>query len=94
MGTQYFSDVAKKVATRMEKVTKAERVVTEILERVFKDQNVPVPHFEVNTDDNVYLVYELKEAPKTSEMQVLITVFPGITNEGGSKLKIHYYDTF
>lgn len=34
MGTQYFYDVAKTVATRMEKTTKAERVVTEILERV------------------------------------------------------------
>ena len=94
MGTQYFSDVAKKVATRMEKVTKAERVVTEILERVLEDQNVPVPHFEVDTDDNVCLVYELEKAPKTSEVQVLIAIFPGMTNEGGSKLKIYYYDTF
>lgn len=34
MGTRYFYDVAKTVATRMEKTTKAERVVTEILERV------------------------------------------------------------
>lgn len=68
MGTQYFSDVAKKVVTRIERVTKAERVVTKILDRVLVDQNLPVPHIEVDTDDNVYLVYELEEAPKTSEL--------------------------
>lgn len=61
---------------------------------IFEDQNLPVPHIEVDTDDNVYLVYELKEAPKTSEMQVLITVFPGMTNKGGTKLKIEYNDIF
>jgi hypothetical protein len=94
MGTQYFSDVAKTVATRMEKTTKAERVVTEILERVLEDQNVPVPHFEVDTDDNVYLVYDLESAPKTEEMVVLTAIFPDLTNKGGSKLKIYYYDTF
>lgn len=41
MGTQYFYDVAKTVATRMEKTTKAERVVTEILERVLGGSNQP-----------------------------------------------------
>ena len=40
------------------------------------------------------LVYELKEAPKTSQITILAAIFPGMTNEGGSKLKIYYYDTF
>lgn len=78
----------------MEKTTKAERVVTEILDRVLGEQSVPVPRIEVDTDENVNLVYELKEAPKTSRITILAAVFPGMTNEGGSKLKIYYYDTF
>lgn len=94
MGTQYFCDVAKTVATRMEKTTKAERVVTEILERVLGEQSVPVPRIEVDTEMNVALVYNLHKAPATSEMATLVAIFPGMTNEGGSKLKIYYYDTF
>ena len=39
MRIESFSDVAKTVATRMEKTTKAERVVTEILERVLGGGN-------------------------------------------------------
>lgn len=57
MGTRYFYDVAKTVATRMEKTTKAERVVTEILKRVLGEQSVPVPRIEVDT-----------ETPATSEI--------------------------
>lgn len=87
METQYFYDVAKTVATRMEKTTKAERVVTEILERVLGEQSVPVPRIEVDTEMNVALVYDLHRP-------LLPAKFPGMTNEGGSKLKIYYYDTF
>lgn len=94
MDIKYFSDVAKTVATRMEKTTKAERVVTEILSRVLGDEDIPTPCIEVDTDENVNLVYQLKEAPKTSRITILAAVFPGMTNEGGSKLKIYYYDTF
>lgn len=43
---------------------------------------------------NVALVYDLHKAPATSEMTTLVAIFPGMTNEGGSKLKIYYYDTF
>lgn len=68
MGTQYFFDVAKTVATRMEKTTKAERVVTEILERVLGEQSVPVPRIEVDTEMNVALVYDLHKTPATSEI--------------------------
>lgn len=93
-GTRYFYDVAKTVATRMEKITKAERVVTEILERVLGEQSVPVPRIEVDTEMNVALVYDLGSAPKTEEMVVLTAIFPDLTNKGGSKLKIYYYDTF
>lgn len=64
------------------------------MSRVLGDEDIQTPCIEVDTDENVNLVYELKEAPKTSEMQVLITVFPGITNKGGSKLKIYYNDIF
>ena len=64
MGTRYFYDVAKTVATRMD------------------------------TEMNVALVYNLHKAPATSEMTTLVAIFPGMTNEGGSKLKIYYYDTF
>lgn len=63
MGTQYFYDVAKTVATRMERTTKAERVVTEILERVLGEQSVPVPRIEVDTEMNVALVYYLSQGP-------------------------------
>lgn len=94
MGTQYFFDVAKTVATRMEKTTKAERVVTEILKRVLGEQSFLVPRIEVDTEMNVALVYDLHKAPATSEMATLVAIFPGMTNEGGSKLKIYYYDTF
>lgn len=94
MGTQYFFDVAKTVATRMEKTTKAERVVTEILSRVLGDEDIPTPCIEVDTDENVNLVYELKEAPKTSRITMLAAVFPSMTNKGGNKLKIYYDDIF
>lgn len=94
MNTKSFSEVAKTVATRIEKTTKAERVVTEILERVLGEQSVPVPRIEVDTDENVNLVYELKEAPKTSQITILAAVFPSMTNKGGNKLKIYYDDIF
>lgn len=83
MNTKSFSEVANKVMARIERVAKAERVVTEILERVLGEQSVPVPRIEVDTEMNVALVYDLHKAPATSE-----------ANEGGSKLKIYYYDTF
>lgn len=94
MGTQYFYDAAKTVATRMEKTTKAERVVTEILERVLGEQSVPVPRIEVDTEMNVALVYDLHKAPATSEMTTLVAIFPSMTNKGGNKLKIYYDDIF
>lgn len=94
MRIQSFSDVAKTVATRMEKITKAERVVTEILDRVLGEQSVPVPRIEVDTEMNVALVYDLHKAPATSEMATLVAIFPDLTNKGGTKLKIYYYDTF
>ena len=40
------------------------------------------------------LVYELKEAPKTSQITILAAVFPSMTNKGGNKLKIYYDDIF
>ena len=58
------------------------------------DEDIPTPCIEVDTDENVNLVYELEEAPKTSRITILAAVFPGMTNEGGSKFKIYYYDTF
>lgn len=85
MGTRYFYDVAKTVATRMEKTTKAERVVTEILDRVLGEQSVAVPRIEVDTEMNVALVYYLHKAPATSEMITLVAIFPGMTNEGGKQ---------
>lgn len=94
MGTRYFYDVAKTVATRMEKTTKAERVVTEILDRVLGEQSVAVPRIEVDTEMNVNLVYDLESAPKTEEMVVLTAIFPDLTNKGGTKLKIYYHDIF
>lgn len=78
----------------MEKTTKAERVVTEISDRVLGEQSVPVPRIEVDTEMNAALVYDLHKAPATSEMATLVAIFPGMTNEGGSKLEIYYYDTF
>ena len=48
----------------------------------------------VDTDENVNLVYELKEAPKTSRITILAAVFPSMTNKGGNKLKIYYDDIF
>lgn len=94
MGTRNFYDVAKTVATRIEKTTKAERVVTEISERVLGEQSVPVPRIEVDTDMNVNLVYDLKSTPKTEEMVVLTAIFPDLTNKEGTKLKIYYHDIF
>lgn len=35
---------------------------------------------EVDTDENANLVYELKEAPKTSRITILAAVFPSMTN--------------
>lgn len=94
MNTKSFSEVANKVVARIERVARYERVVTEILCRVLGDEDIPTPCIEVDTDENVNLVYELKEAPKTSQITILAAVFPGMTNEGGSKLKIYYYDLF
>lgn len=91
MNTKSFSEVANKVVARIERVARYE---TEILSRVLGDEDIPTPCIEVDTDENVNLVYELKEAPKTSQITILAAVFPGMTNEGGSKLKIYYYDTF
>lgn len=94
MNTKSFSEVANKVMARIERVARYERVVTEILERVLGEQSVPVPRIEVDTDENVNLVYELKEAPKTSQITILAAVFPSMTNKGGNKLKIYYDDIF
>lgn len=71
MNTKSFSEVANKVMARIERVARYEGVVTEILSRVLGDEDIPTPCIEVDTDENVNLVYELKEAP-----------FPGMTNEG------------
>lgn len=87
MNTKSFSEVANKVMARIERVARYEGVVTEILERVLGEQSVPVPRIEVDTEMNVALVYNLHKA-------LLPAKFPGMTNEGGSKLKIYYYDTF
>lgn len=94
MNTKSFSEVANKVMARIERVARYERVVTEILSRVLGDEDIPTPCIEVDTDENVNLVYELKEAPKTSQMVVLTAVFPHFTNKGGTKLKIYYHDIF
>lgn len=94
MNTKSFSEVANKVRARIERVARYEGVVTEILSRVLGDEDIPTPCIEVDTDENVNLAYELEEAPKTSQITILAAVFPGMTNEGGSKLKIYYYDTF
>lgn len=64
MNTKSFSEVANKVMARIERVARYEGVVTEILSRVLGDEDIPTPCIEVDTDENVNLVYELKEAPK------------------------------
>lgn len=94
MNTKSFSEVANKVMARIEKVARYEGVVTEILSRVLGDEDIPTPCIEVDTDENVNLVYELKEAPKTSQITILTAVFPSMTNKGGNKLKIYYDDIF
>jgi len=94
MNTKSFSEVANKVVARIERVARYERVVTEILSRVLGDEDIPPPCIEVDTDENVNLVYELKEAPKTSQITILAAVFPNLTNKGGTKLKIYYHDLF
>lgn len=83
MNTKSFSEVANKVMARIERVARYEGVVTEILSRVLGDEDIPPPCIEVDTDENVNLVYELKAA-----------VFPSMTNKGGNKLKIYYDDIF
>lgn len=94
MNTKSFSEVANKVMTRIERVARHEGVVTEILSRVLGDEDIPTPCIEVDTDENVNLVYELKEAPKTSRITILAAVFPSMTNKGDNKLKIYYDDIF
>lgn len=93
MNTKTFSEVAK-VMARIERVARYEGVVTEILSRVLGDEDIPTPCIEVDADENVNLVYELKEAPKTSRITILAAVFPSMTNKGGNKLKIYYDDIF
>lgn len=89
-----FSETARRISARIEIVAEAERVVTEILDRVLKEQDIPEPNIEVDTDGNVNLVYELEEAPKTSQITILAAVFPSMTNKGGNKIKIYYDDIF
>lgn len=60
MNTKSFSEVANKVMARIERVARYEGVVTEILSRVLGDEDIPTPCIEVDTDENVNLVYELK----------------------------------
>lgn len=85
MNAKSFSEVANKVMARIERVA---------LSRVLGDEDIPTPCVEVDTDENVNLVYELKEAPKTSQITILAAVFPSMTNKGGNKLKIYYDDIF
>lgn len=94
MKVESFSDVVNKINGRMQNVREMEHVVSEILDRVLKNQDIPIPRIEVDTDMNVNLVYDLKTAPKTEEMVILTTVFPDLTNKGGTKLKIYYHDIF
>lgn len=94
MNTKSFSEVANKAVVRIERVARYERVITEILSRVLGDKDIPTPCIEVDTDENVNLVYELKEAPKTSQITILAAVFSNLTNKGGTKLKIYYHDLF
>lgn len=55
-----------------------------------KNQEIPIPRIEVDTEMNV----NLESAPKTEETVVLTAIFPDLTNKGGTKLKIYYYDIF
>lgn len=64
------------------------------MDRVLKNQEIPIPRIEVDTEMNVNLVYDLESAPKTEEMVVLTAIFPDLTNKGGTKLKIYYHDIF
>lgn len=94
MRIQSFSDVVNKIDGRMQRVRKVEHVISEILDRVLKNQEIPIPRIEVDTEMNVNLVYDLESAPKTEEMVVLTAIFPDLTNKGGTKLKIYYHDIF
>lgn len=92
MRIESFSDVVNKIDGRMQSVRKVEHVISEILDRVLKNQEIPIPRIEVDTEMNVNLVYDLESAPKTKEMVVLTAIFPDLTNKGGTKLKIYYHD--
>lgn len=94
MRIESFSDVVNKIDRRMQSVRKVEHVISEILDRVLKNQEIPIPRIEVDTEMNVNLVYDLESAPKTEEMVGLTAIFPDFTNEGGTKLKIYYHDIF
>lgn len=94
MNRKPLSEVVNKVMARIEKVTRCEGVITEILSRVLGDDDIPTPCIEVDTDGKVNLVYELEEAPKTSQITILAAVFPSMTNKGGNKIKIYYDDLF
>lgn len=94
MRIESFSDVVNKIDGRMQSVRKVEHVISEILDRVLKNQQIPIPRIEVDTEMNVNLVYDLESAPKTEEMVVLTAIFPDLTNKGGTKLKIYYHDIF
>lgn len=94
MRIESFSDVVNKIDGRMQSVRKVEHVISEILDRVLKNQEIPIPRIEVDTEMNVNLVYDLESAPKTEEMVVLTAIFPDLTNKGGTKLKIYYHDIF
>lgn len=94
MRIESFSDVVNKIDRRMQSVRKVEHVISEILDRVLKNQEIPIPRIEVDTEMNVNLVYDLESAPKTKEMVVLTAIFPDLTNKGGTKLKIYYHDIF
>lgn len=94
MNTKSFSEVANKVMARIERVARYEGVVTETLSRFWATKTSRPPCIEVDTDENVNLVYELKEAPKTSQITILAAVSPSMTNKGGNKLKTYYDDIF
>lgn len=94
MKVESFSDVVNKINGRMQNVREMEHVVSEILDRVLKNQDIPIPRIEVDTEMNVNLLYNLETAPKTEEMVILVAVFPDLTNKGGTKLKIYYHDIF
>lgn len=64
MRIQSFSDVVNKIDGRMQSVRKVEHVISEILDRVLKNQEIPIPRIEVDTDMNVNLVYDLKSTPQ------------------------------